>query len=276
MYGSRRSRGAARDDVHDLAGVDCRHRRRSCRRRASPSSSAAKRRTARVSSSLARVSGSRSPASTRSIGSAPPQQARLLVGGAHDVARRAALTRQSARMREQGTASSARRAGARVPHDAAAGCSAGARRAAAARVLELVEPVVEAALLQQLGVGAALADLAAVHDEDAVGVLDGRQPVRDDQRGAPAEQARHGILDEQLGLGVDARRRLVEHQDRRAGRPARGRRRAAGAGRRRGCCRARARARRSRPGRRRMKRVGVHRLRRGDGGSRAARRRARA
>jgi hypothetical protein len=38
---------------------------------------------------------------------------------------------------------------------------------------------------QQLGVRAALDDASLVHDQDQVGLLDGRQPVRDDQRRAP-------------------------------------------------------------------------------------------
>ena len=52
-------------------------------------------------------------------------------------------------------------------------------------VLELVEPLVEAALGQQLLVRAAIAQLAPVEDQDAVHVLDRRQPVGDHD-GRPA------------------------------------------------------------------------------------------
>jgi hypothetical protein len=45
--------------------------------------------------------------------------------------------------------------------------------------LELVELVVEAALGEELLVGAALAELAFVHNEDFVGRLHGRQAVGD-------------------------------------------------------------------------------------------------
>lgn len=39
---------------------------------------------------------------------------------------------------------------------------------------------------QQFAMGAPFRHLAAVQDDDLVGMDDGRQPVRDDQRGAPA------------------------------------------------------------------------------------------
>ena len=46
-------------------------------------------------------------------------------------------------------------------------------------VLELVELPVEAAVGEELLVGALLAELALVHDEDGVGALDGREAVGD-------------------------------------------------------------------------------------------------
>ena len=49
------------------------------------------------------------------------------------------------------------------------------------RELELVEPGVEPPAREQLGVCALLAQLAMVQHEDAVGVLYGRQAVRDDE-----------------------------------------------------------------------------------------------
>ena len=53
-----------------------------------------------------------------------------------------------------------------------------------------VQPGVDAALGDQLGVRAALHDPAPVDDEHLVGVLGGGQPVRDGDRGAPARSAR--------------------------------------------------------------------------------------
>src|SRR5690606_36410268 len=66
-----------------------------------------------------------------------------------------------------------RRAGSRAC-GGAPGCGAGL----VAGELELVEACVEAALAEELVVGTGLAELAVVHDEDAVGVLDGGEAVR--------------------------------------------------------------------------------------------------
>ena len=79
-------------------------------------------------------------------------------------------------------------------------------------VLQLIQPVVDAALGQELLVGARLAQRAAVQDEDVVHVLDGRQPVRDGDRRAARHQDVQRVADEELGFGVDARRRFVEDQ----------------------------------------------------------------
>jgi len=48
---------------------------------------------------------------------------------------------------------------------------------------------VDTAAADQLLVGALLADAALGHHHDPVGVLDRRQPVRDDQRGAPRSRS---------------------------------------------------------------------------------------
>src|SRR5712664_421203 len=57
---------------------------------------------------------------------------------------------------------------------------------------------------------ALFAEAAFVEDEDTIGVLDGAEAMRDDQRGAAAEQAVEGIADLQLGLGVHAGGGFVE------------------------------------------------------------------
>ena len=53
-------------------------------------------------------------------------------------------------------------------------------------VLELVELPVEAAVGEQLLVGALLAELAFVHDEDGVGALDGGEAVGDEDEVRPS------------------------------------------------------------------------------------------
>ena len=66
---------------------------------------------------------------------------------------------------------------------------------------------------EQLLVLAALPDPAAVDDQDLVGLLDGGQPVGDDQRG-PAGQGRgERVLNGNLLLGVEVRGGLVEQHD---------------------------------------------------------------
>src|SRR5881409_1485353 len=58
-----------------------------------------------------------------------------------------------------------------------------------------------------------LAQLALVQHEDAIRVLDGREAVGDDDRGAAAEELRERVLDQPLGLRIDARGRLIEDED---------------------------------------------------------------
>ena len=70
---------------------------------------------------------------------------------------------------------------------------------------------------EQLGVRAALDDLAALEDEDLIGVHDGREPVRDDEHGAAGEQSVDRFLHEALRLRVERGRRFVEDEDRRIG-----------------------------------------------------------
>ena len=54
-----------------------------------------------------------------------------------------------------------------------------------------------------------------IHHEDAVGLLDGRKPVRDHERRAVGHQRLELVLDLALEFGVERGRRLVEDQDRR-------------------------------------------------------------
>src|SRR5262245_32857013 len=64
--------------------------------------------------------------------------------------------------------------------------------------LAVVEVGVEATLRQQFFVPALLDDAAVVHHQDAVGVTDGREPVRDDEAGATTHQLAHSALDQDL------------------------------------------------------------------------------
>ena len=80
-------------------------------------------------------------------------------------------------------------------------------------VLELVELVVEAAFGEELLVGALLAELAFVHDEDGVGALDGGEAVGDEDAGAAGDHAGESGADAELGVGVDGAGGLVEDED---------------------------------------------------------------
>ncbi len=61
--------------------------------------------------------------------------------------------------------------------------------------------------------GALLAELSAVHDEDGVGALDGGEAVGDEDRGAAGDHAIEGEADAEFGVGVDGRGGFVEDED---------------------------------------------------------------
>src|SRR6478735_5985032 len=93
------------------------------------------------------------------------------------------------------------------------GRSCGATPRAIGLELLPVQPSVQPAEGDQLGVRATLDDAAAVVDQDPVRAMDRREAVRDRDRGAADHQALEGGLDEPLRDGVERRRGLVEDQD---------------------------------------------------------------
>ena len=64
---------------------------------------------------------------------------------------------------------------------------------------------------------ALLGDAAVLEHDDAPGLADRREAVRDHDRRAPGEQAAQALLDARLGVQVDVRGGLVEHEDARVG-----------------------------------------------------------
>src|SRR5579883_55782 len=80
-------------------------------------------------------------------------------------------------------------------------------------VLDPVEGPVDPLPGQELVVGALLDEAALVEDEDSVGVLDGGQPVRDEDDGPPPEGRPQGAPDQRLRLAVHAARGLVEDDE---------------------------------------------------------------
>src|SRR5258708_4451232 len=71
---------------------------------------------------------------------------------------------------------------------------------------------IDAAAGEELAMVAALDDAAGFNDEDLVGVNDGRQAMRDGQGRVPGRHLGEARLDLALGLGVERRGRLVEHE----------------------------------------------------------------
>jgi hypothetical protein len=61
--------------------------------------------------------------------------------------------------------------------------------------------------------GALFAEAAFVEDEDAVGVLNGAEAMRDDQGGSAAEETVERFADQEFRFGVDAGCGFVEYQE---------------------------------------------------------------
>src|SRR2546426_1346466 len=80
-------------------------------------------------------------------------------------------------------------------------------------VLELVETVINATLREKLLMSAPFAQAPFVKDEDAIGVLNGAEAVRNDERSASGEQAVQRLADLQLGFGIHAGGGFVENQE---------------------------------------------------------------
>lgn len=83
--------------------------------------------------------------------------------------------------------------------------------------LGVVEVCVEAAFFEEFGVSAFLDDVTLVHDQDKVGVLDGGQTVRHDERGLVLHKFFERLLNLDFGTRVDGRSRFVQDKHRRVG-----------------------------------------------------------
>src|SRR5437868_2567919 len=87
------------------------------------------------------------------------------------------------------------------------------RSAPLPRVLR-VEAGVDAAPRDEVLVATLLDEASVVEDEDAVGVADGREAVRDDEGRLARRERVQRPHEERLGAGVHRARGLVEDQDR--------------------------------------------------------------
>ena len=73
--------------------------------------------------------------------------------------------------------------------------------------------MIESALFEQFSMGACFPNLAVMHDDDSVGVLNGREAVGDDDGGPALHEFADGVLDEGFGFGIDAGGGFVEDED---------------------------------------------------------------
>ncbi len=80
-------------------------------------------------------------------------------------------------------------------------------------ILHRIQALVEAVHGDQLRVSAHFADGLVLQHHDLVGVADGGEAVGDDDGGAALHQAFQGLLDEQLGLGIDRGGGFIQDQD---------------------------------------------------------------
>ena len=80
-------------------------------------------------------------------------------------------------------------------------------------VLELVEAIVDSAQAEKFLVGTLLAQASLVEYENAVCMLDGAEPVRDDDGRASGEQPVEGFANQQLRFRIHARSGFVEDQE---------------------------------------------------------------
>ena len=78
-----------------------------------------------------------------------------------------------------------------------------------------VERGIDAVLRDERIVRTALADAVLIDDDDLIGVLHRREPVRDDERRPAHRQLLKRALDIRLGNGVERAGRLIQNQDRR-------------------------------------------------------------
>ena len=75
------------------------------------------------------------------------------------------------------------------------------------------QTTVEAVACDELVVGATLCNGAVVHDDDVIGVADGREAVGNDYAGASLHELVEGLLDGEFALGVEGAGGFVEYED---------------------------------------------------------------
>ena len=73
--------------------------------------------------------------------------------------------------------------------------------------------MIEAPLLQQCGMGPFFHDFPFIQDQDAIGALNGAEPMRHDEGGAVDHQALQRFLHQPFGLRIQSGGGLVEQEN---------------------------------------------------------------
>src|SRR5262249_47673633 len=82
-------------------------------------------------------------------------------------------------------------------------------------ILQPIEPPVHAMLFQQLLMRSHFPHLSFVYHQDAVGILNRRESVRNDEIRAIHHKFGKGILNEHFCFRIDTRGGLIKHENRR-------------------------------------------------------------
>src|SRR5260370_29041241 len=77
----------------------------------------------------------------------------------------------------------------------------------------MVEPGIEAFLLEKILVGATFHDFALINDQNDISGQDSRETMGDGQRGTILHQWLQGGLDQARGMGIEGAGRLIQDED---------------------------------------------------------------
>ena len=80
-------------------------------------------------------------------------------------------------------------------------------------ILQLVEVVVDALILEKFFVRADFSDFPFVKNDDSICISNGAESMGNHKCSSIADDSADGILDQTFSLGVDIRSRLVKNQD---------------------------------------------------------------
>src|SRR5215510_3039278 len=80
-------------------------------------------------------------------------------------------------------------------------------------ILQPIQSPINALTCDQFLVGSRFTELALMHNQDPIRILDRGKAVSDDQSGPSSHELGEPILDEQFGLRINTGSRFVQNQD---------------------------------------------------------------